>query len=136
MKFKSVVKFVFVLLALYAGNAKADFACQLSVVPANWWEGNNPIYVGQSFGFGINVGYWPQQGPYPPSPSYQFSVTFYGPDIPGGEAYPGTYAIGYYYLGGYYNPGGIEGTYTRYAVLRWPNGGTYCTTNEVNVVLQ
>ncbi len=136
MKFKSIVKFAAVFLAIYAGNAKADFACQLSVVPANWWEGNNPIYVGQSFGYGINIGYFPQQGPYPPTPTYQFTVKFYGPDIPAGEAYPGSYPTGFHYLGGFYNPGGISGTYNRYAVLSWPGGYTYCTTNDVNVVLQ
>lgn len=147
MKFKSLVMLTaaMLFLTLSAGNAKADFACQLYVERTPWWNDGQPVSVGEDFGYGINIGQHIFPGPPAPNPDYNhFTIVFYGskngvPDIDPqgqGEPYPGVFARGFHVLDGYYNPGGAAGTYERYAVVRWPNGGTYCTTNSVTVVLQ
>jgi hypothetical protein len=64
---------------------------------------------------------------------------------PGGEAYPVTFnSVGQWTLTGYGNPGGLSGTYLRYAKIyaynpydpNNPRGYLYCTTNIVAAVLQ
>lgn len=128
------------LFAFTAGNARADFACDL-YVSHTYYNIGQPFAPGQSYGYNIDIRVFP--GPRAPNADYNhFTIAFYGskngvPDItaPEGEAYPGVYPLGFHNLGGFYNPGGIAGTYERYAVVSWPGGGTYCTTNTVTVVL-
>lgn len=141
MKFvKSIAATCMLLFAFTAGNARADFACDL-YVSYSYYNYGQPFAPGQSFGYNIDIRQHIFPGPQAPNPDYNhFTIEFYGsgigydPAVPG-ESYPGVYPLGFHYLGGFYNPGGIAGTYERFAVVRWPNGGTYCTTNTVTVVL-
>jgi hypothetical protein len=143
MKLKlSLAKAALMLLAISAGSAKADWACQVSLNQLYWWNGNY-VQTGHSFAYMVNIGIWPQAGPLSPEYGYginNLSIAFYGTGIDPqgpGEVYPGPYvAGGQSSISGFYNPGGLSGTYTRYAVVRWPNGGTYCTTDPIDVTLE
>jgi hypothetical protein len=125
------------LFAFAAGSAQAEVWCSLSV-------SNSYVPIGTSYSYDVNVTQAVYPGPWPPGGNYMapFSFVFYGSkngvaDIPpSGEVYPGPYPYGHTYLTGYYNPGGYEGTYLRYAVILDKNGGYYCTTNTVAVVLE
>lgn len=147
MKLTSILVAGILVSALAANDAHADNTCSLSVSPSSYIE------VGQTFSFGIyNRGLvWP--GPFPPlgNPRTPFTVVFYGSkngvdDIPAtGEEYPVTFTtLGQWTLTGYGNPGGLSGTYLRFARIYAhnpydpsnPRSYLYCTTNTVAVVLQ
>lgn len=134
MKFKSIVSACMLLFAFWASNAKAsDCTVQAPTF----------VEVGQYFSYSVYMPRYLFPGPHPPGQNEaldNLSISFYGTGISPtgpGEAYPGTYAAGYTHnLSGFYNPGGIAGTYERYAVVRWPLGHEYCTTAPIYVTLQ
>ena len=146
MKLTSILLAAILMSALVAHDAHADETCSLSINPASYVE------VNHTFSFGIyNRGLvWP--GPWPPlgNPGPPFTVVFHGSkdgveDIPAsGEEYPASFTtVGQWTLSGYSNPGGISGTYLRYAQIYAhnpydanPRSYLYCTTNVVAVVLQ
>jgi hypothetical protein len=147
MKFRSILVASILLSALVVRDAHADNICSLTISPSSYIE------VGQTFSFGIYIRglVWP--GPPPPLgyPGPPFTVVFHGSkngvdDIPpAGEAYPVTFnSVGQWTLTGYGNPGGLSGTYLRYAKIyaynpydpNNPRGYLYCTTNIVAAVLQ
>ena len=118
--------------AFAAREASADVTCSLSVNP---WP---VIGVGQFFTFGIDINHDPNPfGPFPTT-----TVVFFGTKNgvtdtpPGGENYPfPIWYVGHSDLSGYQNPGGITGTYVRYALI-FAQGQFLCATNPVTVVLQ
>jgi len=151
LNFKPIAAVCTLLFAFAASNARADSACSLSAV-FNYPNSGPSVAVNEGFGFYITIDQQLFGGPGNPNQDYSgFSISFHGtkdgvpdtppgddplPGIQGGESYPGTYPKGSYYLGGFGNPGGVAGTYTRYAKAYWPNnGGVYCTTDPVTIVL-
>ncbi len=134
MKFKSIVSACMLLFAFWASNAKAS-DCTV--------QAPTSVEVGQYFSYSVYIHRYLFPGPHWSTFSYDMnnlSVSFYGSGISPtgpGEAYPGTYASGSTHnLSGFYNPGGIAGTYERYAVVRWPSGFEYCRTDPIYVTLQ
>ncbi len=138
LKLKAILSTCIFMLAYAAGNAKADSACDLYVA-YQYYNFGQPFYPGESFSYNIDIRQHLFPGPINPNADYNhFSIVFHGTGISPstGEPYPGTYPKGFHNLGGFYNPGGVAGSYERYAVVYWPNnGGVYCTTNTVTVVL-
>jgi hypothetical protein len=140
--FKTLVASLLLLAVLSIADAHAD-NCSLTVGRSSPVLLGQPVGVGEAFGFGVNIGFLPLPGPWPPGfgpDSYNhFTIVFYGskdgtPDIgPGGQAYPGEFPLGSSTLM-LTNPGGLSGTYDRYAVIYWPSG-FYCMTNTVTLTL-
>lgn len=137
MKVKSLLGVVATALASFAGSAQAD-PCQLYLA-RTYFNFGQPIYVGESFSYNVDIGYQLFPGPWAPNSYGPFEIAFYGTGItsPNGEQYPFTYpGPGFYNISGFYNPGGFAGTYERYAVLRYAGTlNTYCTTNTISVTL-
>jgi hypothetical protein len=119
------------MFAFAAREASADVTCSLSVNP---WP---VVGVGQFFSYGIDIVNPFAFGPWPPTTLVFFGTKNGVTDTPpGGEQAPfGILCAGHSDLTGYQNPGGISGTYVRYAVI-YANGQFYCATNPVTVVLQ
>lgn len=128
-------------VVLVARPAHADNTCSLTFNPGG------AVPANQAFSYSIyNQGLvWP--GPFPPggNPGAPFTVVFHGTKNgvtdtpPSGEVYPLTFnSFGLWNLTGYFNPGGVSGTYVRYAEIYAsnPTGYFYCVTNTVTVVLQ
>ncbi len=129
MKLRTMLVATALLGSLAVGQASASYRCGLKV---------NPSYVpvGGTFSYSVILRFV-DFGPLPPPSVKPFTVVFFGTGIgSGGETYPqnipGNYVA---VLPGYGNPGGISGTYTRYANI-YENGQLLCTTNSVTVTLQ
>lgn len=139
MKLHSLLTAGLLISALATSDANADSHCSLSV-------SSSTVAPGQSFSYGIDIiGIGPLPSPLPPNyPTPPFTVVFYGSknganDIPSsGETYPATFPFFHSDLTGYGNPssGVAAGTYVRYANIYSSTGYYYCTTNDVQVVLQ
>lgn len=148
MSAKRFLKTVLLVCAMFSGAAKAT-ECSLSLNQMYWWNGNY-VQQGHTWAYGITLspGYYPNAGPYNPNFNGLWTllvdVAFYGtginPNGPG-EVYPGPVMQGQttwqtHWVTGFGNPGGISGTYTRYAVLRSAYGDEFCRTNSIDVTLQ
>ncbi len=134
MKLKMIL--VVMLMFTFTGreasaSPPANLTCSLSVNPS-------PVVgVGVFFSYGFDITDWVDFGPLPAT-----TIVFFGTKNgvtdtpPGGESYSvGSYYTGHFTMSGFQNPGGIGGTYVRYAVL-YRAGQFYCATNPVTVVLQ
>lgn len=130
MKLKLAMAAVAAACSLLAGQAAAysPTQCTLELV-----SDYNPIPVGQSYGLRVTISFV-DFGPLPP-PSYEpFAVVYHGtrdgvPDTGSGQYLhnapgnsPKTVTT--------YNPGGIPGTYLRYALI-YRNGQFVCSTNTI-----
>lgn len=138
MHVKSMMAFGVLVSAFATSEARADEFCTLNVNPWSY------IQINRSFSYVINIQGKPltQPLPSPLPPPNVFTIVFHGSkngveDIPPtGETYPGSFNYGTSELTGYWNPGGVSGTYLRYAVITNQFGSFYCTTNTIAVVLE
>jgi hypothetical protein len=138
----AAVAFIALGASTYAEAQVSPFVtCTLGVSSEN-------IAVGQPFSFSVDLFAEPPEvepgvPPFGPRPPFgPFSVVFFGTkngvdDIgPGGYTDPRPIYYGVSVLDGYGNPGGLTGTYVRFAHIRDGRGRTICVTNAVSTFLQ
>jgi hypothetical protein len=127
-----------VLSVATVGQAHAEMECNLSISQTS-------VPVGTPFFFTVSVDWLVDPEPGIPGqrpPRGPFNAFFLGdkdgvPDIaqPSFQV-PETPGYGTTNLVGYVNPGNVTGTYTRYLVLKDPQGRAVCVTNAVAAFLQ
>jgi len=134
MKLKKTLLFTaLALCSLPAGQALAyDYYCSLKVNSVQ-----NPVAVGQPFGFSVRLSFV-DFGPPPPISIKPYAVVFHGtkngiPDTGSGQHLINI-AGNYTEQLNTYNPGGMTGYYIRYAKI-YLNGQLLCTTNSVSLSL-
>jgi hypothetical protein len=129
--FKTIAAAALLMGGLTAGgHANANGQCSLSI-------SSQSIQVGEAFSYTLPI-YESLPGPLPP-PDYPFyQVYFYGMNPNGQwigpEPAPTTLSVGGGTFTGYYNPGGIGGTYYRYAVV-YSGSRFICVTNYIATYL-